>query len=183
MKKIYLSIIASLLFVLCYAQNHQKNTEKVLRLNIINPGIEFEFPIFKKSTIATNIGIGYGGSLKNISGGGDGWVYMIAPFLDIEYRMFYNQKERIKKNKNIKYNSGNYWGARLLVRGKELSSNFYRTDNIDFSIGPVWGIQRAYGKFHFLFDVGPIYYFDTKGNSGFFPFMIQLNIGFNLKRF
>jgi hypothetical protein len=84
MKKIYLSIIASLLFVLCYAQNHQKNTEKVLRLNIINPGIEFEFPIFKKSTIATNIGIGVRDGVGNGKGSGiSDLVWTIAPFLGI----------------------------------------------------------------------------------------------------
>ncbi|MGO2357605.1 MAG: hypothetical protein ACTH6G_04770 [Mesonia sp.] len=47
-------------------------------------------------------------------------------------------------------------------------------------MGPTWGIQRSYGKFHLLFDVGTIYYFDTKGNGNWFPIMIQLNLGFNL---
>ena len=106
---------------------------------------------------------------------------MIAPFIDIEYRKFYNLDKRLEKKKTIKYNSGHYWGARFLFRGKEISSNFIRTDDVDFSIGPVWGIQRTYGQFHFLFDIGPIYYFDTLGNSGIFPFMIQLNFGYNIK--
>jgi len=31
-----------------------------------------------------------------------------------------------------------------------------------------------------LFNLGPVCYFDTKGNGGFYPFMIELNIGYNL---
>ena len=62
------------------------------------------------------------------------------------------------------------------------SQNIERKDDISFDFGPTWGIQRAYGKMHFLFDIGSVYYFDTKGNNGFFPIMIQLNIGFNVKK-
>ncbi len=66
---------------------------------------------------------------------------------------------------------------------KEIDSeNIIRKDDIDFAFGPTWGIQRAYGNLHLLFDVGPVYYFDTKGNSGFFPIALQLNIGFDLKK-
>ncbi|MCW1736251.1 hypothetical protein, partial [Anaerorudis cellulosivorans] len=91
--------------------------------------------------------------------------------------------KRQSKGKNLNYNSGNYWGLRLLTNFKEIESkNIYRIDDISFDFGPTWGIQRAYGKMHLLFDMGPVYYFDTKGNSGFFPIMLQLNLGFNAKK-
>jgi len=71
----------------------------------------------------------------------------------------------------------------LVTNFKEFKSqNIERKDDISFDFGPTWGIQRAYGKMHFLFDIGSVYYFDTKGNNGFFPIMIQLNIGFNVKK-
>lgn len=184
MKKLFITLLGILFFMTCYSQEKEKTTEKILRLNFINPGIEIEWPVFNKSTIATNLGIGYGGSFPNLTyTSGSGWLYMIAPFIDIEYRKIYNQEKRFEKGKNIEYNSGNFWGLRFLTRGKEIKSNVNRTDDIDFSVGPIWGIQRNYGKINLLFDFGPVYYFDTKGNSGIFPIVAQLNIGFNLKKF
>jgi len=183
MKKLLITILGFLFFMTSYSQENERTTETILRLNVINPGIELEIPIFNKSTISTNLGIGYGGSFPNLTSAASGWLYMITPFIDIEYRKIYNQDKRKVKEKNIEYNSGNYWGVRLLTRGKEITSNVNRTDDIDFSVGPTWGIQRNYGKIHFLFNMGPVYYFDTKGNSGIFPFVAQLNIGFNVKKF
>jgi len=178
----YLLLI--LLTLYCFSSQAQDIVlKKVTRLNFLNPGVEYEFPLNKNSTLSTNAGIGYHGSYMNLTKyTPNGFIYMISPFLDIEYRKIFNRDRRLKKGTNLKYNSGNYLGARFLTRGKEISSNIVRTDNVDFSIGPVWGLQRAYGRLHLLFDIGPVYYFDTKGNSGIFPFMIQLNIGLNLKQ-
>ncbi len=93
----------------------------------------------------------------------------------------YSRNYMASKGKSLLYNSGNYWGMRLLTNFKEIESqNIIRKDDIDFAFGPTWGLQRAYNNFHFLFDLGPVYYFDTKGNSGFFPVMLQLNLGYNL---
>ncbi len=181
MRKALLSFILLAFACISYSQDQETNTKKVFKINGINPGVSLEIPIFKKSTLSANAGIGYGGSFKNTTKYASGFLYMIGPFFDLEYRKFYNLDKRLKKNRTIKYNSGNYWGARLLFRGKAIASNFTRTDDVDFSIGPVWGIQRSYGKFHLLFDIGPIYYFDTLGNSGFFPFMVQINLGYNIK--
>jgi hypothetical protein len=105
---------------------------------------------------------------------------MISPFADLQGKYFYNFEKRIKKGKNTAFNSANFLSLRFLYRGKSLSENFERTSNLDFSIGPTWGIQRSWGRVHYLFDVGPVYYFDTKGNSGILPVMIQLNVGYNL---
>jgi hypothetical protein len=35
---------------------------------------------------------------------------------------------------------------------------------------------------HLLFDVGPVYYFDTMGNGGFSPIRTKFNLGFNAKK-
>ncbi len=165
-----------------FGQDPQNNLQKTFRINLLNPGFEYEFPIFMKSTIAVNPGIGFHSSYLNLDYTNSGITYYISPFLDLAYRMIYNQEKRASKGKNISYNSGNYWGLRFLTNFKEFKSmNIYRKDDISFEFGPTWGIQSDYGKMHLLFDVGPVYYFDTKGNNGFFPIMLQLNLGFNLK--
>lgn len=158
-----------------------QNTKNVWRINFLNPGVEYELATGDNSTLSTGVGIGYGGSYPHTSSGGSGFLYSINPFVDIQHKWFYNFEARKSKNLNIDNNSGNFVSARLLTRGHTISSNFSRTSDFDFAIGPTWGIQRSYGKgFHLLFDVGPIYYFDTKGNGHFFPIMLQLNLGFDL---
>jgi len=186
MKKLIFITIGVIFSSLCYAQVTTKNTEKVFRIMLINPGIEMEFPLYNKSTLSTTLGVGFEGAYKNLAEDSSEPYYnyyLIAPFFDIRYKNIYNQDKRKVNAKNTSYNTGNYWGARILIRGKELYSEFERTDNNDFSIGPIWGIQRSYDIFFLQIDIGPMYYFDTKGNSGIFPVMIDINIGFNAKKF
>lgn len=95
-------------------------------------------------------------------------------------KQFYNFKTRDEKGKNISGNSGNFISARITSRGPSISDNVFRKSDVDFAVGPTWGIQRKYGNINFLFDLGPQFYFDIDGNAGFWPLMAQLNIGFNL---
>jgi hypothetical protein len=177
-KKIVLLLTALFVFFNYSFSQDTIITNKVLRVNVINPGAEYEAPFFNQSTLSINLGIGYGGSHPNLTTYASGWLYLIAPFADIHYRNYYNLEERFNRGKSIQYNAGNFWGLRMLTRGKTLSSNFSRTSNYDFAVGPTWGLQRSFGKFNLLFDVGFVYYFDTKGNDGVVP-TLELNIGYN----
>ncbi len=179
--------ICALLLCNCFiwSQKSEKIMNNVLRINTLNPGIELEIPITNKSVMSINPGVGIHGSYLHLEAGniGSGWTYYTAPFLDLSYKVFYNQDLRISKNKKTKYNTGNYIGFRALTYFKEISThNVNRIDDTSFEIGPTWGMQRAYGRMHFLFEVGQVYYFDKLGNNGFFPLMIQLNVGLNLKQ-
>ena len=185
MKKNLLIIIFGILTTLNYAQEKiDTKTEKVWRVNFLNPAIELEMPVSKKATFSAGLGIGYGAPYNEISVSPyNEFLYSFNPFLDLQFKRFYNLKKRKAKNLGTENNSGNFVSLRLLTRGNTITSNFIRTSNLDFAFGPTWGIQREYGKnFHLLFDIGPHYYFDTNGNGGFFPIMLQLNLGINLKK-
>lgn len=150
-------------------------TEKVWRLNFLNPGVELELPTGGYSAFSTGLGVGYGGSYPDLSYVGNGFVYIIAPFLDIQQKWFYNLNKRTEKEKTVSNNSGNFVSARLITRGPSIADNVFRTSDFDFAIGPTWGIQRKYGKiFHLLFDIGPQYYFDTNGNGNVFLLCFSL---------
>lgn len=186
MKKVIFVLIGIMFSSLCFAQNNIKNTEGVFRIMLISPGIEIELPTFNKSLFTVTLGVGSEGAYKNLAEDPSEpyyHYYFIAPFFDVRYKNIYNLEKRKANAKNTNYNTGNYFGARFLIRGPEIYSGFERTDNIDLSLGPIWGIQRSYGIFYLQLDVGPMYYFDTKGNSGIFPVMIDLSIGFNIKKF
>lgn len=155
--------------------------EKVWRINFLNPSLELEIPVKKMSAISTSIGVGYGGAYPDLSFNEDnGFNYLIAPFVDVQYKWLYNINKRAEKMKTTIGNSSNFISARVLTRGESFAENFDRTSKVDFAFGPTWGVQRRYGRFHLLFDVGPIYYTDFKGNSNIFPLMIQLNLGLDL---
>jgi hypothetical protein len=184
MKKIFLFLIVACITISNYAQQSNNiSTEKVWRINFLNPAIELETPTSQYSTFSAAFGIGYGGGYPDLTYGGSGFVYIISPFLDVQQKWFYNLNKRHLKNKNTENNSGNFVSLRMLARGKSIAENVNRTSNFDLAFGPSWGIQRNYGKnFHLLFDVGPIYYTDTKGNGNIFPIMLQLNLGFDLQK-
>jgi hypothetical protein len=179
MKKIY--IIFTIIFIGCKlsAQNNTNN-KHILRLVFINPGIEYEFSVSDKSKLTANIAYGLLPAYPNTTAEQPKNKLLFAPFFDVHYKMIYNKNRRETKNKSIAYNAGDFWGIKFTGRGKNYDNGVVRTDNIDFAVGPVWGIQRSVKKISFLFAVGPQYYFDTKGNSGFYPFMFEFNIAYIL---
>lgn len=182
MKKLSILAVLILFSFSTYAQEQETySTEKVWRINFLNPGLELELPTGDYSTFSTGLGVGYGGSYPDLTWGGSGFVYIIAPFLDLQQKWFYNINKRIRKDRTVANNSGNFISARLITRGNSIAENINRTSDFDFAFGPTWGIQRKYGeKFHLLFDIGPQYYMDTEGNGNIFPIMFQLNLGFDL---
>lgn len=164
-----------------FAQKDNQVLTPIFRINILNPGLDYELPISETIVWSNGIGIGYNGNLPEINfNKEDGYQYLIAPFFDTQLKLFVNRDRRSSLGKSLDYNSGNYVSVRGYWKGKELSSNVGRFSNNDFFIGFTYGLQRNWGKWHFLFDVGPVYYWDTKGNGGFYPFIPQVTFGYNL---
>jgi len=184
MKKNLCLLVFGLLAIGNYAQ--EKNTiqtENIWRINFLNPSVELEVPTGTYSTFSSALGIGYGGGYPDLTSADNGFIYIISPFADFQHKWFYNRNKRIEKNRTIENNSGNFVSLRMIIRGNSIAENVIRTSDFDFAIGPTWGIQRKYGKnFHLLFDVGPQYYFDTNGNGNIWPIMLQINLGFDLKK-
>lgn len=182
------NIIVSLVLLLSLSVKAQTEdvatTEKIWRINVFNPAIELEIPTGNNFSFSSSVGIGYGGGYPDLTfytGSATDLIIIVTPFLDIQEKWFYNFKRRTRKSKNTSHNSANFVSARLFARGPSIYENWGRTSDFDVTIGPTWGIQRKFWKnFHLLFDVGPVFYFDTKGNGGVFPIIVQLNVGFDL---
>jgi hypothetical protein len=182
MRKLSILALFALFTITTYGQEEKSyNTEKVWRVNFLNPAIELELPTGNYSTFSAGLGIGFGGGYPDLTSGVNGFIYIIAPFVDLQQKLFYNINKRVGKGKTVENNSGNFISARIISRGHSIADNVNRTSDFDFAVGPTWGIQRKYGEsFHLLFDIGPQYYFDTEGNGNIFPIMFQLNLGFDL---
>lgn len=178
MKKLFFTLLFLTLSLQLFAQE----TETVWRVNFLNPGIVYEVPVSSSSIISMNAGIGYSGAYPKLTRSDlqSGFLYAITPFVNIQYRFFYNLNERAREGKLTDNNSGNFISLRFKVRGPSIDDNFIRKTSYDFAISPTWGIQRSYGNFNLLFSVGPQLYFDTEGNVGFWPVMPHIALGFNL---
>lgn len=165
-----------------YAQDaFAPNTTKIYRVNFLNPAVEAEFPLSSRAVVSGALGIGYGGGYPDLTYGGSGFIYIISPFMDLQYKYLYNIDRRWQAGKSTKGNSANFISFRFISRGPSIAENVNRTSDFDFAFGPTWGLQRRYGKrFHFLLDMGPQYYFDTEGNGFIWPLMVQINLGIDL---
>jgi|SRR5690554_13152 len=177
-----LLVLTFLLSTLAFSQTEIDTKQNVFRLNVINPGVEYEHSFSKLSKLTANIGFGVAMSYPNNTSFQSSHAFFMASFLDVHYKFMYNFNRRITKHKNVDYNSGDFVGLKVIGRGVEVgqSNTLKRTDNVDFSVGPTWGVQRSFRRIHLLFNAGPVYYFDARGNSGFYPIMLELNIGYNV---
>src|SRR5690554_2452730 len=168
--------------ILCDGASRNRYQAKVLRLNLINPGVEYEHSLTEKSKLSINAGYGISMSYPELTFVQKNHAFFFSPFLDVHYKFVYNFDRRNEKGKSVAYNSGDFVGLKFNGRGKNTNTDLIRTDHVDFSVGPTWGFQRSYSRFHFLFNAGPVYYFDTNVYSGIYPIMLELNIGYNVWR-
>ena len=181
MKLPLLAFFAFFTFTTYGQQKKTYNTEKVWRINFLNPGAELELPTGEYSTFSTELGVGYAGGYSDVTNLGNDLTFIIAPFLDLQQKWFFNINKRIRNNRTVENNSGNFISARLITRANTFVEKENRDSDFDFAFGPTWGIQRKYGKnFHLLLDIGPQFFLDTQGNTNFFPVIFQLNLGFDL---
>jgi hypothetical protein len=154
--------------------------EKEVRLNLLNPGIAWENPIGKNTTVEYNFGIGYNYSypeLNTIYGEG-GFQRQIAPFADIQVRNYYN----LQKIEGNGRRSRNFVALRYLFYGPRIAGNVRTNENYSMAVGPTWGFKKGYEKWTVLGSVGPIYYFDLTGSAGVFPINFEINLGYRLKK-
>ncbi len=110
-----------LIFLVITGLTHVESQNKVLRINYLNPGIDFEVPLSKDILVSVNPGIGYGISYPELNPCvQNGFTGMISPFVNVYARHLYNLRKRESKGLNTSFNSGNFLGIRTLVRGKAI---------------------------------------------------------------
>jgi hypothetical protein len=183
MKK-FLCVNAMLLFLsVSYSQLYQEKGPKpkiventLFRFNLLSPGFDFELGLFKNQTILG--GVGLGGTYYN-----EGYTFGLG--INAQYRYYYNLDRRIKNDKIIGGNSGNYIGAARSIFFSQLRISTDIDGPKDFNIGYyglIYGIQRTYKK-GFSFDIssGLGYYLGDGIPSGYGP-ILNLKFGWVLTK-
>lgn len=165
--------------LLLLSSNLYSQQNKELRLNVLNPGIAWESPLGQNTTLELNAGIGYNYSYPELNTmyGESGFQGIIAPFVDVQGRSYYN----LGKREGNDHKGGNFLALRYLYYGPRIAGNVRPNENYTMAVGPTWGLKREYGRWTLLSSVGPIYYFDLTGSGGFWPINLELNFGYRLK--
>ena len=179
MKITILFFLGLIAFSQAIAQATGNLTPNILRVNIIAPGIGYELSLTERAKLAANAGLTVGGVFSDLTVVQPDIAFLIVPFFDLTYRNIYNLKRNKERGRSTMNNAGHYFGTRLMVRGNNFNEEVIRTSRSDFSFGPIWGVQGYIGRYNFDFNLGPIYYLDTKGNGGFSA-SLGFTIGYNL---
>lgn len=97
--------------------------------------------------------------------------YVLTPVFTLEPRWYYNLPKRNAASKNIKKNSGNFWGLKTSFNPNWFTISNYEDVKIvtQISLIPKWGIRRMIGS-HFNFEtgfgIGTRYYFANAAGLG-----------------
>ncbi|MBY0478684.1 MAG: hypothetical protein K2Q24_13640 [Chitinophagaceae bacterium] len=157
MIKIILVLIVSGLLHTANAQTPPPKTKlsSFIKSDLGLQGIGFTYEHGMGKHFSTDGSLGVGGGYNIAEGFIEYQFLKPALHFSVNPKFYYNLEKRINKGKSAKYNSGNYFGARL----KYNLPLYNRTDIIRTSIltNIHWGIQRAIGHhwtLNSLFGIG-----------------------------
>ncbi len=145
------------------------------KINFLLPSISYERALSNKSTLYSEFGTSFG-IYKPIYEG-----VAVIPFLNEEFRYYYNLEKRAAKGKSIAGNSGSFLAINAIYNFRSLNTGATLTSqSADFAIVPNWGFQHTGKKgFSTGLNLGYGYGFNNYGNQKFV--MIKLSLGWVLK--
>ncbi|WP_299430045.1 hypothetical protein [uncultured Maribacter sp.] len=159
MEKISFLICLLAFSFLSKAQSFKNVEDHQFAINIFTPGFIYEKGLSKNTTLATEFTIGF--EAKGCTGCET--LYGVYPAFVGQYRYYYNMERRLRKNKNISGNTGNYVsGSIWLQSGNPILGDLQKNYNITGVIAPIYGFQRTYKKgFNFKIEGGVGYSFNN----------------------
>ena len=176
MKKLLLLTFCLFSFISVSAQDQASVEDGLFSVNILTPGLEYEFGLSNASTLDLRTGTGFAYH-KGMFGEGFG----IYPVFNVQYRLYYNLNKRLNKGKNVANNSANYVALSGAVQsGKPIIGDLEYSDSYFGVIGPVWGLQRYYGSgFKLDLNLGAGYGFEESG-EGYFSPILGIRLGWRI---
>jgi len=172
------------LLLLCtafmYAQFGKNCEITQVKINVFNPGLEYEKGLGVNTTLDVKLGMQLAINpavlepLKDIE---------FLPAINIQYRYYYNFNSRDSRGRQIYGNSANYIASAAASFVSINSENNTVTNDIISYAGIVTGVQRSFNSgLNFSIDAGAAYYAGSFKGS-IYP-VVNFNIGWivNQKR-
>ncbi len=141
------------------------------KFDLLSPGISYELGLFKNVSASGGLGLGYATYEEG---------YAVGLTLHTRVRYYHNFNRRIRMNKNVSGNSGNYIAAArsIFFSQLRLATNIDGPDDFNLGVyGVTYGIQRTYENgFNFNAELGAGYYRGDGVPSGYGP-LINFTFG------
>ena len=123
-------------------------------------GLDFsiEIPVTEKITIEPAIGFGPSYDFTDKDVGKEGWHWaLLEPSVhtSIYGKFFYNRNKRMRKDRSLLFNSGNFIGAKVKYVSKPLTNDEYHGQTNTLIANLNWGGQRNIGsRWNYSYSVG-----------------------------
>lgn len=151
MKK-QLILLLSLVTITGLSAQEKPTVEKnQFKINVLLPGVVYEHGLSEKNTLYSELSSGYGYTSNNF-----GETFTFFPYINEQFRHYYNLEKRANKGKVTSHNSGGFIAMTAFYNFRSISTNdnFLET-NSSLTIAPVWGFQRTYkGNFNLDLNMG-----------------------------
>ena len=171
----FLLVLTVLSTISIQAQDEAVTTvsKNQFKINFLLPGFVYEHGFDTKNTLYSEVSMGLGYRYNSYY---DESTMYFVPFINEQFRHYYNLEKRARKGKRTAYNSGNFIALSAAYNFQSISTNEnYSESCSSFTIAPLWGFQRTYkGKFNMELNLGAGVNFD-KFDTEFAPI-----IGFTL---
>jgi len=152
-------------------QNSDLSKQFMITYDILGLEASYEIPLSDKFILDLGIGIGAGNYIKktilNSNEFGPSLSTKTFPPVRLKsaIKYIYNREKRLKKNKNIVNNSGNYISIQTLFTSGQNVTDIKNPPNNSLLTELTWGIQRSLGGDWLLnFNVGIGYAKDFETN-------------------
>lgn len=152
-----------------------------IQTGILGIWVHNESKLSNQIALRSEIGLDtriWGGSFYDRTG------FLLTPVITLEPRWYYNLNKRVKKDRRIDGNSGNFVSLKTSYHPDWFVISNYDNTRIasDISIIPTWGIRRNIGN-HFTYEagigIGYLYYFTGYSkNEGVLTGNIHLRFGY-----
>ncbi|MEN1783654.1 MAG: hypothetical protein AAGF77_00820 [Bacteroidota bacterium] len=157
-----------------FAQNSRQVADHQWSLNVLLPGVGYEYGVGDNATIAADLAFGF--SYRDSDFFGDD--FGLYPVGTLQYRHYYNFERRLRKNKHIDRNTGNYVAPTIILQSGQPIIGDLESNTVG-AVAALYGLQRTGRKgFQWNFRVGPAYFFgDTNLDAGI---VVDFKLGFVL---
>lgn len=153
-----------ILFIASNAEAQEKPAvaKSQFKINVLLPGFVYEHGLSDKNTLYSELSSGYG---YTSNGFGKTWTFY--PYINEQFRHYYNLEKRAEKGKITSHNSGGFVAMAAFYNFRSISTNDnFLPENASITLAPVWGFQRTYkGNFNLDMNLGVGYNFDKNDNE------------------
>lgn len=163
-------------------QKDQPDITNITRATFFSPGISYEKRVGKFQSILGNAFVATSFSFSYSSSLGTNSDISFDPSLALQYRYYYNNRQRLAKSRRTEKNSLNYMSviAETDFTKNSISSSYLVEEDRRpvYSIGVAWGFQRNYPKrFSLDLNLGGGYVFASNTKLNEFGQPVKVNSG------